>query len=81
MPGLGQHHHTISTKSPEEPRFFDQGLQHRELGVEAHRRRDAREREHEEQHHEREPRAARIQAPEIREPGPSEDARPTTHRY
>lgn len=26
MPGLGQHHHTISTKSPEAPRFFDQGL-------------------------------------------------------
>jgi tetratricopeptide (TPR) repeat protein len=26
MPGLGQHHHTISTKSPEAQRFFDQGL-------------------------------------------------------
>src|ERR1700757_2719363 len=24
--GLGQHHHTISTKSPEAQRFFDQGL-------------------------------------------------------
>src|SRR5947209_6505823 len=26
MPGLGQHHHTISTKSHEAQRFFDQGL-------------------------------------------------------
>ena len=26
MPGLGQHHHAISTKSPEAQRFFDQGL-------------------------------------------------------
>jgi tetratricopeptide (TPR) repeat protein len=26
MPDLGQHHHTISTKSPEAQRFFDQGL-------------------------------------------------------
>jgi tetratricopeptide (TPR) repeat protein len=26
MPGLGQHHHTISTKSAEAQRFFDQGL-------------------------------------------------------
>jgi tetratricopeptide (TPR) repeat protein len=26
MPGLGQHHHTISTKSLEAQRFFDQGL-------------------------------------------------------
>jgi tetratricopeptide (TPR) repeat protein len=26
MPGLGQLHHTISTKSPEAQRFFDQGL-------------------------------------------------------
>jgi tetratricopeptide (TPR) repeat protein len=26
MPGLGQHHHTISTKDPEAQRFFDQGL-------------------------------------------------------
>jgi tetratricopeptide (TPR) repeat protein len=26
MPGLGKHHHTISTKSPEAQRFFDQGL-------------------------------------------------------
>ena len=26
MPGLGQHHHSISTKSPEAQRFFDQGL-------------------------------------------------------
>src|ERR1700751_4288463 len=26
MPGLGQHHHTITTKSPEAQRFFDQGL-------------------------------------------------------
>ncbi len=26
MPGLGQHHHTISTKNPEAQRFFDQGL-------------------------------------------------------
>ena len=26
MPALGQHHHTISTKSPEAQRFFDQGL-------------------------------------------------------
>jgi tetratricopeptide (TPR) repeat protein len=26
MPGLGQHHHTISTKSPDAQRFFDQGL-------------------------------------------------------
>ncbi len=26
MPGIGQHHHTISTKSPEAQRFFDQGL-------------------------------------------------------
>jgi tetratricopeptide (TPR) repeat protein len=26
MSGLGQHHHTISTKSPEAQRFFDQGL-------------------------------------------------------
>jgi len=26
MPGLGQHHHTISTKSSEAQRFFDQGL-------------------------------------------------------
>ncbi|HEV2402171.1 MAG TPA: hypothetical protein VGS27_34895 [Candidatus Sulfotelmatobacter sp.] len=26
MRGLGQHHHTISTKSPEAQRFFDQGL-------------------------------------------------------
>jgi tetratricopeptide (TPR) repeat protein len=26
MPGLGQHHHIISTKSPEAQRFFDQGL-------------------------------------------------------
>lgn len=26
MPGLGQHHHTISTKNPEAQRFFNQGL-------------------------------------------------------
>jgi tetratricopeptide (TPR) repeat protein len=26
MPGLGQHHHTISTKNPEAQHFFDQGL-------------------------------------------------------
>jgi tetratricopeptide (TPR) repeat protein len=26
MPGLGQHHYTISTKNPEAQRFFDQGL-------------------------------------------------------
>src|SRR5215469_3709278 len=26
MPGLGQHHHIISTKNPEAQRFFDQGL-------------------------------------------------------
>src|SRR5579872_1029772 len=26
MPGLGQHHHTISTNNPEAQRFFDQGL-------------------------------------------------------
>jgi hypothetical protein len=26
MPGSGQHHHTISTESPEAQRFFDQGL-------------------------------------------------------
>jgi hypothetical protein len=26
MPGLGQHHHTISTKNTEAQRFFDQGL-------------------------------------------------------
>jgi tetratricopeptide (TPR) repeat protein len=26
MSGLGKHHHTISTKSPEAQRFFDQGL-------------------------------------------------------
>jgi hypothetical protein len=26
MMGLGQHHHTISTKNPEAQRFFDQGL-------------------------------------------------------
>jgi hypothetical protein len=26
MPGLGQHHHAISTKSPQAQRFFDQGL-------------------------------------------------------
>jgi tetratricopeptide (TPR) repeat protein len=26
MPGMGQHHHTISTKSSEAQRFFDQGL-------------------------------------------------------
>jgi tetratricopeptide (TPR) repeat protein len=26
MPGLGEHHHTISTKNPEAQRFFDQGL-------------------------------------------------------
>jgi tetratricopeptide (TPR) repeat protein len=26
MSGLGEHHHTISTKSPEARRFFDQGL-------------------------------------------------------
>lgn len=26
MPGLGQHHHAISTKKPEAQRFFDQGL-------------------------------------------------------
>ena len=26
MPGLGQHHHAISTKDPEAQRFFDQGL-------------------------------------------------------
>src|SRR5690242_4594837 len=26
MPGLGQHHHLISTKIPEAQRFFDQGL-------------------------------------------------------
>jgi tetratricopeptide (TPR) repeat protein len=26
MPGLGQHHHTISTKDTEAQRFFDQGL-------------------------------------------------------
>jgi hypothetical protein len=25
MPGLGQHHHMISTKSPKAQRFFDQG--------------------------------------------------------
>jgi hypothetical protein len=26
MPGLGRHHHTISTKYSEAQRFFDQGL-------------------------------------------------------
>lgn len=26
IPGLGQHHHTISTNNPEAQRFFDQGL-------------------------------------------------------
>jgi len=26
IPGMGQHHHIISTKSPEAQRFFDQGL-------------------------------------------------------
>jgi tetratricopeptide (TPR) repeat protein len=26
LPGLGQHHHTISTKNPEAQQFFDQGL-------------------------------------------------------
>jgi tetratricopeptide (TPR) repeat protein len=26
IPGLGQHHHTISSKNPEAQRFFDQGL-------------------------------------------------------
>jgi len=26
IPGLGRHHHTISTKNPEAQRFFDQGL-------------------------------------------------------
>src|SRR5437016_10934190 len=26
MPGMGQHHHRISTKNPEAQRFFDQGL-------------------------------------------------------
>ena len=26
IPGLGQHHHTMSTKNPEAQRFFDQGL-------------------------------------------------------
>ncbi len=26
MPGMGQHHHAISTKSPQAQRFFDQGL-------------------------------------------------------
>jgi tetratricopeptide (TPR) repeat protein len=26
IPGMGQHHHAISTKSPEAQRFFDQGL-------------------------------------------------------
>jgi tetratricopeptide (TPR) repeat protein len=26
IPGLGHHHHTISTKNPEAQRFFDQGL-------------------------------------------------------
>jgi tetratricopeptide (TPR) repeat protein len=26
IPGLGEHHHTISTKNPEAQRFFDQGL-------------------------------------------------------
>ena len=26
IPGLGQHHHAISTKNPEAQRFFDQGL-------------------------------------------------------
>jgi len=26
LPGLGQHHHTISTRNPEAQRFFDQGL-------------------------------------------------------
>ena len=26
MPGMGHHHHAISTKSPEAQRFFDQGL-------------------------------------------------------
>ena len=26
MPGMGQHHHSISTKNPEAQRFFDQGL-------------------------------------------------------
>ena len=26
MPGLGQHHHAISTKNPEAQRFFEQGL-------------------------------------------------------
>ena len=25
MPGMGQHHHSISTKSTEAQRFFDQG--------------------------------------------------------
>ena len=26
IPGLGEHHHTISTKNPQAPRFFDPGL-------------------------------------------------------
>src|ERR1700687_2774321 len=26
MSGLGEHHHTISTRNPEAQRFFDQGL-------------------------------------------------------
>ena len=26
MPGMGQHHHSISTKNPEAQRFFDQGI-------------------------------------------------------
>lgn len=26
MPGLGNHHHPVSTKNPEAQRFFDQGL-------------------------------------------------------
>ena len=26
IPGMGQHHHSISTKSPEAQRFFEQGL-------------------------------------------------------
>src|SRR5438128_449844 len=40
-------------------------LKHRKLRVEPHGGRNSREREHQEQHDEREPRAARIQPPEV----------------
>src|SRR5574340_465544 len=46
-------------------RSMQQGLQHRELGVEADRGRHAGHREHQEQHHEREPRTALVEALEV----------------